>query len=91
MVTLIALLESVVVRLVVAAGGIATHTLIDNALGHSTAKGTAVSIAKDGAQAIEKLGEGGKELVGAASALLSFKFETDEVARAEAIAERLLP
>ena len=92
--------EDVVVRVALAAGGITGHILIDNAFGHPSLKGTAVSVAGDGAEVIEGLSdvaekhiqvlsEAGKKLVSIGATVMTFKFDSNEVDEAKEIVDRL--
>jgi hypothetical protein len=90
-VTFVLVPETALVRAVVAVGGITAHLIVDNALGHGTAKGGAVFVVGDGVEAIKKLGEGGKKLVGGLAAVTTFKFDSHEVREAQQVVERLRP
>lgn len=83
--------ESAVIEIGVAAGGLTAHLLVDHAWGQSTDKGAAVFVAGDGPAVIAKLGEGVKKFAGAAAAVATFKFDSDEVAEAKAVVERIRP
>ena len=68
---------------------ISAHLIIDNALGHGTAKGAAVFVAGDGVEAIHGMSEAGKKFTGAAAAVITLKFDSDELAETEEALEKV--
>lgn len=88
-ITFVLVPEAALAKVGLMAGSITVHVIIDNALGEGTAKGTAVFVAGDGAEAIEKLGEGGKKFFAIAAAVVTFKFDTDELHEVKEIVEEI--
>ena len=74
-------------RVGVAVGGMATHTVIDAALGPSSGSplGAANTVAGESVALADKLSTGSKHLAGGASAVLTLKMDTDEIEKAEKI------
>jgi hypothetical protein len=92
--------EAQLTRMALAAGGITGHILIDNALGQGSVKGAVASVTGDGAELVESIGERAgkhikvmseaeKKLVGVSAAIMTFKFDSDEVEEGEEIVDRL--
>jgi hypothetical protein len=99
-VTLIFVPEAAMARLAVSLGAITFHVVVDNSLGSGTVKGTVVFVAGDGADIVEhlgehgehlvkELGEGGKKFLGAAAAVATLKFDTEEVGELQEIAAQI--
>lgn len=82
-VTLVAVPEAHLVKVLVAAGAITLHVVIDHALGEGTAKGTIVFVVGDGVEFVKRLGEAAKKFAGAAAAVVTFKFDSDELTEVE--------
>ncbi len=78
-------------RIGVALGGIATHVVIDAALGPSkgSAIGTLNTAAGESVELYDKLSSGSKKMAGAAAAVLTLKMDVDEVGQAEKIVKQV--
>lgn len=74
-------------RIGVALGGVAVHTVIDASLGPSqgSAMGTVNTVSGESVELVDKLSKGSKKMLGGASAVLTLKMDTDEIAQAEKI------
>jgi hypothetical protein len=88
-VTLVAAPEAHLAKVLLAAGGITVHVVIDNVLGNSTAKGTVAFVVGDGVEFIKQLEEAEKKFAGAAAAVVTFKFDSDELEEVEEVLERV--
>lgn len=78
-------------RIGVALGGIATHVVIDAALGPSkgSAIGTLNTAAGESVELYDKLSSGSKKMAGAAAAVLTLKMDVDEIGQAEKIVKQV--
>jgi|GEM_PF-2887175 len=78
-------------RIGVALGGVAVHSVIDGALGPSSGSplGAANTVAGESVELADKLSKGSKKLTGAASAVITLKMDTDEIAQAEKIVKEV--
>lgn len=74
-------------RIGIALGSITTHVVIDAALGPSrgSALGTVDTVAGDASQLYDKLSKGSKTMAGGAAAVVTLKFDIDEIGDAERI------
>lgn len=78
-------------RIGLALGSITTHVVIDAALGPSrgSALGTVDTVAGDASQLYDKLSKGSKKMAGGAAAVVTLKFDLDEIGDAKKIVQEV--
>ena len=81
----------VLARVLLAGGSVTAQLVVDYALGSSKggAASGSVTVLGGASEGVEKLGKAGRKFVSAGAALVSFKFDSDEIGEAEAIVTKV--
>jgi hypothetical protein len=90
-VTLVIAPEEGIGEVIVAAGSIGAHSIIDEALGKGSGKGKVVFIVGDGVALIPKASAAAKKFTGVAATFITAKFDQDEVNEAQEVVDGLRP